>query len=65
MYIRSKKLANLRNELTLSLELIEQQLEALNVSLNALSLIDVNNAYLIVPSPSPVPPVRDLTIVSS
>lgn len=60
MYIRSRKLGVLRNEPSISLDLVEQQLEALNVALNALSLIDATNAYIIVPSQSSGPPVSRL-----
>lgn len=60
MYIRSRKLGALRNEPSLSMDLVEQQLEALSVVLNALSLIDANNAYIIVPSQSSGPPVSQL-----
>ena len=60
MYIRSRKLAALRPEVSSPLDLVGQQLEALNVALNTLSLIDSKTAYIVVPSQDSVSHVRIL-----
>lgn len=50
MYIRSRKIAEMRTGLGSSSELVEQQLEALSVAINALNLVDHDSAYIVISS---------------
>jgi hypothetical protein len=52
MYQRAKKLQDLINDPTLFASLAEEQLEAYLVAINALSLVDQKNAWVLLPMPA-------------
>jgi len=49
MYQRARKLHDLMGEPALFFSLVEDQLEAYMVAINALSLVDQKNAWIILP----------------
>ncbi|THH14049.1 hypothetical protein EW146_g6244 [Bondarzewia mesenterica] len=49
MYQRATKLSTLTNDLSQYIPLVEQQLEAYVVAINALSLLDQKNAWIVLP----------------
>ena len=51
MYQRARKLQNLINDPTFFSSLAEAQLEAYTVAINALSLVDEKNAWVVLPVP--------------
>ena len=57
MYLRSRKLADLPLDPTSPLAYAELQLEALSIAMNALSLVEGKNTFLVVSSPSVGVPV--------
>jgi nuclear pore complex protein Nup160 len=49
MYQRARKLQNLINDAVSFPSLAEEQLEAYNIAINALSLVDQKNAWVLLP----------------
>jgi nuclear pore complex protein Nup160 len=52
MYQRARKLQDLINDAVSFASLAEQQLEAYNIAINSLSLVDQKNAWVLLPIPA-------------
>ena len=50
MYTRARKLSDLLGEPSKAVAIAELEVEALSITLNALSLLDVKSPWLVVPS---------------
>ncbi|THH12327.1 hypothetical protein EW145_g80 [Phellinidium pouzarii] len=65
MYIRSRKLSELQGEASASVDLAQQQAEALSIAINALGLIDGRNASITMPVQTSTAPPRKRRKVES
>ena len=64
MYIRFRKLSELHGDSAVTLASVEQQVDALAVAVNALSLVEGKNTFILVPIQGSTQPVRMMTFLS-